>query len=190
MSLKKNLGLSIATAALGISLVSGGTVAYFNDIEETENAFSAGKLDIQLMDKDGNSEVDLKITNMKPGEQIDHVIQIFNEGTLDVKDVKMNVEFTDITDANGDNGSEKFADHILVNIERQDSNKVITDWIPLTKIGNIIVAENLKPRSGNNNSIRLKFTFKFNDNGGDQNTFQGDSIDFKLIFEASQKSEE
>ena len=33
MSLKKKLGLGIATAALGMSLVGGGTYAYFNDVE-------------------------------------------------------------------------------------------------------------------------------------------------------------
>ena len=32
MGIKKKLGLGVASAALGLSLIGGGTFAYFNDI--------------------------------------------------------------------------------------------------------------------------------------------------------------
>ena len=48
MTIKKKLGLSVATAALGLSLIGGGTYAYFSDQEVTQNTFAAGTLDLAI----------------------------------------------------------------------------------------------------------------------------------------------
>ena len=48
MSLKKKLGLGIASAVLGISLIGGGTFAYFSDTEVSNNTFAAGTLDLAV----------------------------------------------------------------------------------------------------------------------------------------------
>ncbi|MDR4888908.1 TasA family protein [Fredinandcohnia sp. QZ13] len=193
MSIKKKLGLSAATAVLGLSLIGGGTFAYFNDTEVTNNTFAAGTLDIGLKGVDDREEVDLSIDNMKPGDWKVHQIRIYNEGSLDINDVKLNVDY-EISDANGNNNGEDFADHIFVHIMKLGSREVVADWVPLSQIENLVVAEDLKPESGRpyqtDHRQTLRVDFKFNDNGQDQNIFQGDSIDFELSFEASQKEGE
>ncbi|MEH7238464.1 TasA family protein [Bacillus sp. JJ1562] len=193
MSIKKKIGLSTAAAVLGLSLIGGGTFAYFSDTEVTNNTFAAGTLDIGLKGVDDKVEVDLSIDNMKPGDWKVHQIRIYNEGSLDVNDVKLNVDY-EISDVDGNNNGEDYADHILVHIMKQGSREVVADWVPLSQIEDLVVANNLKPKSGKANQTdnrqTLRVDFKFNDNGQDQNIFQGDSIDFKFSFEASQKEGE
>ena len=46
MGTKKKLGLGVASAALGLALVGGGTWAAFNDIETTQATYAAGTLDL------------------------------------------------------------------------------------------------------------------------------------------------
>ena len=38
MSIKKKLAMSIATGALAVSMIGGGTYAYFNDAETTSTS--------------------------------------------------------------------------------------------------------------------------------------------------------
>lgn len=193
MNVKKNLTIGIISAALGLSLIGGGTFAYFNDTEVTNNMFQAGTLDIYLKGTDDKEQVDLSVQNMKPGDTKIHQIRIYNQGSLDVKDVKLNIDY-DIVDAKGDNGNEDFADHILVHIMKLGSKEVVANWVPLSQIKDLVVAQDLKPTTGKpyqtDNRQVLRIDFKFNDNGQDQNIFQGDSINFQLIFDASQKGGE
>ncbi|WP_042142616.1 TasA family protein [Paucisalibacillus sp. EB02] len=193
MSIKKKLGMSAVAAALGISLIGGGTFAYFSDTEVTNNSFAAGTLDIHLKGVDDREEVDLSIDNMKPGDWKVHQIRVYNGGSLDVNDVKLNVDY-EVTDADDNNDGEDFADHILVHVTKMGSNEVVANWVPLSQLEDVIVAEDLKPTSNKpyqtDNRQVLRFDYKFNDNGEDQNIFQGDGIDFELSFEASQKEGE
>ena len=193
MSIKKKLGMGIVAAILGASLIGGGTFAYFSDTETSENTFAAGTLDINLKGTDDREEVDLSIDNMKPGDWKVHQIRIYNEGTLKINDVKLNVDY-EVTDANGDNGDEDFADHILVHIMKLGSREVVADWVPLSEIEDLVVAEDLNTPTGRAHQTdhrqTLRIDFKFHDNGEDQNIFQGDSIDFELVFEASQEEGE
>ena len=48
MSLKKKLAMGIATGALAVSMIGGGTYAYFNDVEVNNSTFAAGTLDINV----------------------------------------------------------------------------------------------------------------------------------------------
>lgn len=185
MNIKKRLALSTAAAVLGLSLIGGGTYAYFNDVEETNNAFAAGTLDLKLLSTDNSEYVDLSVDNMKPGDWKIKQIRLINEGSLDFKNVKLNVDYT-ITDAKNDNGSEDFADHIVVNIMDTATNTNIISWKPLSEIDDLVLAENLQ--AGKRKTLRIDYRFK--DNGQDQNIFQGDKLDFQLIFEASQKDGE
>lgn len=41
MGIKKKLGMGVATAALGLSLIGGGTYEYFSDQVDTSNTFAA-----------------------------------------------------------------------------------------------------------------------------------------------------
>ncbi|MDI5788443.1 TasA family protein [Bacillus licheniformis] len=62
---KEKLGLGVASAALGLALVGGGTWAAFNDIETTQATYAAGTLDLNA--KDTSARVNL--SNLKPGDK-------------------------------------------------------------------------------------------------------------------------
>ncbi|MEK5441864.1 MULTISPECIES: TasA family protein [unclassified Fredinandcohnia] len=193
MSMKKKLGLTAATAILGLGLIGGGTFAYFSDTEVSNNSFAAGTLDLELKSTDDSAYVDLSVDNMKPGDWTIKQLRLYSEGSLKIKDVKMNVDYT-VSDTNGDNAGEDFADHILVRIsENRQNGPVVLDWTPLSEIEDLVVAEDLNSKTGPlNNSDRqvLIFNYKFDDNGADQNKFQDDKLDFQLIFDASQQDGE
>ena len=59
---EKKLGMGVASAALGLSLIGGGTFAFFSDKEVSNNTFAAGTLDLTLNPK---TLVDIK--DLKPG---------------------------------------------------------------------------------------------------------------------------
>lgn len=62
MGTKKKLGLGVASAALGLALVGGGTWAAFNDIETTQATYAAGTLDLNA--KDTSARVNLSNLNL------------------------------------------------------------------------------------------------------------------------------
>lgn len=62
MGIKKTLGLGVASAALGLSLIGGGTFAYFSDTAQSTATFAAGTLDLN-----SDPSVIVNIPNLKPG---------------------------------------------------------------------------------------------------------------------------
>ncbi|WP_010647660.1 TasA family protein [Oceanobacillus massiliensis] len=185
MNFKKKLGMGLAIAALGFSLIGGGTFAFFSDTEETHNRFTSGTLDLILKSKDDSEVVDVNLENLKPGDWKVHQFRLYNKGTLNFKDVKLNVDYTE-TDTNNNNNGEDFADHILIQITNTETNKKIVEWTPLSQLDDVVLSENL----GAGERDILRTNFKFQDNGENQNVFMGDSLDFNLIFEASQEDGE
>src|SRR5690606_23821899 len=89
MSIKKKLGLGLASAALGLSLVGGGTFAYFNDVEATNNTFAAGTLDLAV-----NPTTIIDVSNIKPGDWMPRTFQLENNGTLDISSVILTTDYT------------------------------------------------------------------------------------------------
>ncbi|SFB19430.1 camelysin. Metallo peptidase. MEROPS family M73 [Lentibacillus halodurans] len=185
MGIKKKLGIGLASAVLGISLIGGGTFAYFNDVEETNNTFAAGTLDLNLKGVDDKEDVDLHLENMKPGDWKVHQVRLYNDGSLTFKDVKLNTAY-EINDVTGDNANEDFADHILVTIMDTGTNEVYERDVPVSELDEVVVSNNQSP--GDRKILRMDF--KFHDNGEDQNKFQGDSLNLDLTFEASQEDGE
>src|SRR5699024_3925511 len=97
MSIKRRLGVGIVTAALGFSLVGGGTFAYFSDTVTTENTFAAGTLDLSV-----NPEVIIDVDNLKPGDSVQNGFELINNGSLDIERVTLETDYT-VIDAAGDN---------------------------------------------------------------------------------------
>lgn len=181
MTVKKKLVLAAATSVLGLSLIGGGTYAYFSDTETTANTFAAGTINLEI-DKEAIIEVD----NMKPGDSFFRGFQLSNPGSLHMKEVILKSEY-EVLDDKGDNRGEDFGDHILVEYLYKPLGKE-------TKVERKMLSEL------NENPIRIlnglpaahkpvKFTvqFKFIDNGQDQNTFQGDRLKLKWTFKAVQE---
>lgn len=199
MSFKKKLGLGVASAVLGMSLVGGGTFAYFNDIEETNNTFASGTLDLTV---DPTTIVDVE--NIKPGDKMNRHFELVNDGSLDISKVLISTDYS-VEDAEGDNGDKDFGDHIRVNfLKNADKNGVIQDPENVITSATLSDLEGEMPDAVKNqieawfgwgdedsglkagDSDDLYVQFEFVDNGEPQNEFQGDSLELEWSFDARQ----
>jgi len=111
MSLKKKLGLGVASAALGLSLIGGGTYAYFSDTAEQTNTFASGTI---VLDVDPTVQVAME--NLKPGDWMPRSFELQNNGTLDMKYVDLKTEYTGTRngEAVGSTLADKYAEQINV----------------------------------------------------------------------------
>ena len=106
--MKKKLGLGVASAALGLSLIGGGTFAYFNDTATVNNQFAAGTLDLDVV-KGGDGEINFDLRNMKPGDTAKRYFILENSGSLSIKDVMLKVKASGFADAKvGQPGSDRW----------------------------------------------------------------------------------
>jgi spore coat-associated protein N len=201
MSLKKKLGLGVASAALGLSLVGGGTYAYFSDTAVTNNTFAAGTLDLAA-----NPTRIIDVDNLKPGDKIYREFELQNRGTLNIKNVVMDTSYT-VRDANANNNGLDLGAHIKVKfMQNYDKTPILNP-----AAGNVVWQTTLADLQGMSKEA-VKETFdrilgddrwgtdglaagtsdwlgvyiEFVDNGEDQNIFQGDSLKLKWDFTASQ----
>lgn len=190
MSMKKNIGRSVAAAVLGFILIGGGTFAYFSDTESSRNTFAAGTLDLNV-----NPTVIIDVENIKPGDSFYRDFQLSNDGTLDIQKVLLETAYT-VTDAEDDNGSADFGDYIEVEFLYNNSNldeviyrstlAELAEMTPEAIDQHIMYpwyGEKGLP-AGSIHDFIVKFNFL--DNGEDQNIFQGDSLQLEWTFEARQ----
>lgn len=194
MSLKKKLAMGIATGALAVSMIGGGTYAYFNDVEVNNSSFAAGTLDINVTGGDAANAI-IDVTNIKPGDTMLRNFSLNNVGSLDVSKVFLTSDYT-VTDANGNNAGADFGEHIKVKflINKDKKTKVVhettlkelsrKDVVDRDLFGGILGGEKdgLKAKT----SDSLTVMFEFVDNGKDQNVFQGDSLQLEWTFDAKQ----
>lgn len=193
MRIKKKLGMAVASAALGLTLVGGGTYAYFSDTAVSNNTFAAGTLDLSAEP----TEI-IDIDNMKPGDEMVRDFELQNNGTLDMKKVYLETEYS-VIDAEGDN-DEDFGEHIevefLYNADNFDEVIYETTLAELKDMAPEAVAENVFDpmlgddglEAGTENDFVVKFNFV--DNGEDQNQFQGDELKLEWTFIAEQSDGE
>jgi|SRR5690625_877040 len=176
MSIKKKLGMGVATATLGLSLVAGGTFAYFSDSEDTINSFASGTLDLNISPGEEES-LAFNFNDLKPGDTKEAKIHLKNDGSLNIKEVILDTEI---------GGHEKLADQIRVTATARGSSNPIVNDEPLSnlvEIENKILAADLKPEEESVYDIK----FKFNDTGEPQNELQGKTLHLDMIYNASQE---
>ncbi|ENQ3104908.1 SipW-cognate class signal peptide [Bacillus sp. 491mf] len=191
MGLKKKLGMGVASAALGLSLIGGGTFAFFSDKEVSNNTFAAGTLDLEL-----NPKTIVDIDNLKPGDSVKKEFLLKNNGSLAIKDVKLATKYS-VTDSKGDNNGEDFGKHIKVkfiwNWDKQSEPVYETTLADLQKADPDVVAKDVFApewaeegglKAGSEDYLWVQFVFE--DNGQDQNIFQGDKLNLEWTFNASQ----
>ena len=192
MSFKRKIGLSVATAVLGVSMITGGTFAYFSDQEVTNNTFAAGTIDLSI-----NPTEVINVDNIKPGDSMIRDFELHNNGSLDVDKVLLDTTYT-VIDANGDNTGD-FGDHIqvefLYNVDKLDEVIFETTLAELEEMTPEAVNEHIiSPILGKGLEVGDSddFVVKFNfiDNGEDQNQFQGDSLELEWTFTATQTAGE
>jgi spore coat-associated protein N len=97
MTIKKKLGLGVASAALGLSLIGGGTWAAFNDTATINNHFASGELDLAV-GKSGQKPISFDLKNMKPGDNVQRIFKLNNAGTLAIKEVLLDVTTANFVD--------------------------------------------------------------------------------------------
>lgn len=191
MSIKKKLGMGVATAALGISIIAGGTYAYFSDQVVTQNTFASGTLDLSI-----NPEAIINIDNIKPGDTMLREFTLTNEGSLKIKTVDLETSYS-VSDAKNNNGAEDFGKHIQVNFlwnwDKEDEPIFETTLYELQNMDPDVVKRavfdplwaqkgGLEPGASNDFWVE----FEFIENYEDQNVFQGDVLTLDWKFNATQ----
>lgn len=199
MSLKKKLGMGLATAALGLSLIGGGTYAYFSDVEKTNNTFAAGTLDLAV-----NPTTIIDVSNIKPGDWMNRTFKLENNGSLDISKVFLYTNYT-VNDVKGDNDGDDFGKHIIVHFLKNEDKSGIPGPSNIIESRTLYELKNMSPdavknvspkwfgwqdgeksglKAGSNDDLYVKFEFV--DNQQDQNKFQGDSLQLEWKFDAQQ----
>ncbi|PFJ17565.1 cell division protein FtsN [Bacillus cereus] len=193
MTLKKKLGMGIASAVLGAALVGGGTFAFFSDKEVSNNTFAAGTLDLAL-----NPSTVVNVSNLKPGDTIEKEFKLENKGSLNIKKVLLKTDYT-VEDVKKDN-KDDFGKHIQVTfLKNVDKHETIVKQTTLDKLkGDTLTAvdndlsawfwDEKGISSGKSDKFKVKFEFV--DNGKNQNEFQGDKLQLTWTFDARQTAGE
>lgn len=193
MKIKVKLVIGVITAAFGLLLIGGGTYAYFSDSVTSENTFAAGTIDLAV---EPTELVNLE--NLKPGDSMERLFQLQNNGTLDVAKVLLETDY-EVMDAEGDN-TEDFGNHIKVQfLYNADQLREVVFETTLHDLKNMspeaIAEEALSPlleedglEAGTTDDFLV--LFEFVDNGEDQNQFQGDSLNLEWTFIAEQTAGE
>jgi len=192
MDLKKKLAMGIVTGAMAVSLIGGGTYAYFNDVETSNNTFAAGTLDLAV-----SPTTIIDVDNLKPGDTMVRTFNLENNGSLDIAEVLLSTDYS--VKNSGVRNTEDLGKHIRVNIMyNADKPNDPINWITLYDLKNMtpkLVADKYLGRGENSgltsgDSDKLRVKFEFVDNGEDQNQFQGDSVKLTWTFDAQQTAGE
>lgn len=189
MDKKNRFGMGLMSILLGISLIGGGTYAYFSDNKVTDNTFASGTLDLSV-----NPNTLINVKNIKPGDSFLRDFKLVNNGSLDIGKVIIETDY-EVVDAKGDN-TEDFGEHIsvefLLNMDKHNQPIYKTTLAKLKNMTPDAIAKNITiPAIGEDglpsgSSNRLVVKFQFVDNGEDQNQFQGDSLNLEWTFTALQ----
>lgn len=188
MGFTQKITKGVMTAALGMSLIGGGTFAYFSDAVETQNTFAAGNLDLGM-----NPNAVVNISNIKPGDEIYREFTLENNGTLKINEVLLNTQYT-VEDANSDN-TDDFAKHIKVTIMYNTSSATspiiettlydLQNQTPdVTEIDNFVGGGEVPDGIDAGQQEKIFVLFEFVDNNEDQNQFQGDTLKVDWTFNA------
>ncbi|MEW4289546.1 TasA family protein [Rossellomorea marisflavi] len=119
MTIKKKLGLGVASAALGLSLIGGGTFAAFNDTATINNHFASGTLDLEV-GSNAKRPISFDLSNMKPGDNVQRIFNLNNAGTLAIKEVLLNTT-ANAFEGNGKSTQEGFLSQFQINFMKVDT---------------------------------------------------------------------
>jgi spore coat-associated protein N len=192
MGIKQKLGLGVASAVLGVSLIGGGTYAYFSDTAETSGTFASGTLDLNA-----NPTTIIDVKNIKPGDTMLRSFQLKNDGTLDIASIDLATSYV-VTDRGNNNNGEDFGEHIRVNFlfnaDKLDTPIFSTTLSELKGMSPDVIKGNifgswLAERGGKlaaGTSDTLYVQYEFVESGEDQNQFQGDKLKLEWTFEGKQ----
>ncbi|MDH4617831.1 hypothetical protein JZI27_12145 [Brevibacillus sp. AY1] len=176
----------MASVGIGAALIGGGTFAYFNDTETSNNnTFAAGTIDLR---PDLNGAAVFNIENAKPGDDWDVNYNLSNAGSL-AANVNVTADYT--ADGNGD-GSDIGTQLIVTDVQFGGQAVTVNDPnggdLTLTDLDNANIELGALGADGaadDEKAITFKLTFK--EANAPQNEYQGDSASVNLVFEARQQ---
>ncbi|MCM3718507.1 TasA family protein [Fictibacillus phosphorivorans] len=155
MSIKKQLGMGVATAALGLTLVGGGTWAAFNDTATINNHFAAGTLDLEVGKV--NKAANFDLGNMKPGDEVKRVFTLNNKGTLAIKEVLLNTTAAGFKKGVGSNKNmDEFLSQFEINVFSVDSENTEGKFEPRKSLLQGSTSLTLADLVNNNYSGKIK----------------------------------
>jgi spore coat-associated protein N len=192
MGIKQKLGLGVASAVLGVSLIGGGTYAYFSDTADTSGTFASGTIELNA-----NPTTIIDVKNIKPGDTMLRSFELKNDGTLDIAKLSLATSYT-VTDAKGDNDGADFGEHIRVNFlingdklsvpiystTLKELQGMSPDVIQGSIFSGWLAERGGKLKAGTSDTLFVEYEFVENDK--DQNQFQGDTLELKWTFEGKQ----
>ncbi|AXF55895.1 TasA family protein [Salicibibacter kimchii] len=186
MGIKKQLGMGVTTAVLGLTLIGGGTFAYFSDSEETNATFAAGTLDLTAEP----TEV-INVDNMAPGDSMTRDFELQNTGSLDIDTVTLETDY-ESSYVDGDDFGEHIEVEFLYNVNNLDEVIYQTTLADLQDMSPEAINEHIfYPAIGDDGlaageSHDFVVQFNFLDNGEDQNHLQDAWLDLEWTFISTQ----
>ncbi|TMU84248.1 hypothetical protein FGG79_15235 [Bacillus sp. BHET2] len=213
MGIKQKLGLGVASAVLGVSLIGGGTYAYFSDTAVQTNTFASGTLDLSV-----DPTVNVQVANLKPGDWTNKTFDLKNDGTLDIKKVLLHTAYTvtkndnsSVTNALANQYADALEVEFLVNTgESGIPNNVVVYKKSLLELRNmtpddlakelelvkvrhswkLALVDGIEAGEGQNATDEFKVKFKFKDSGEAQNELQDLKLNLQWTFEGIQEDGE
>ncbi|MGM7721643.1 TasA family protein [Metabacillus sp. Hm71] len=181
MSVKGKILTSIAMAALGLSLMTEGTVAYFNDKEPVTNTFTTGMLDLEI-----NKETIFQLEDLVPGDTMTGNVELINDGSVDMKEVKLHSSY-EVVDNGEPNQGDDLGKHIRVEFVRMVNGKQSVVFQKTLAELKASPQQVLKEFPAGSDAEKCMIRITFLNNGKDQNHFQGDQVKLTWEFEAVQR---
>ncbi|KKI93234.1 hypothetical protein WQ54_05190 [Bacillus sp. SA1-12] len=181
MSVKGKILTSIAMAALGLSLITEGTVAYFNDKEPVTNTFSTGVLDLGI-----NKETIFQIDDIVPGDSMTGNFKLTNDGSVDMKEVKLHSAY-EVIDNGDQNQGDDLGKYIRVEFVRMVNGKQSVVFQKTLSELKAQPQQALKEFKAGGAAEDCMIRITFINNGKDQSHFQGDQLKLTWEFEAIQR---
>lgn len=185
MTIKRRIGISFATAILGIGLISGGTIAYFSDTKETHNRIEAGTLDLGIVTGEDEGVI-FEFDNKQPGDTFDYAFNLTNEGSLMIGYVTLFSKH-EVLDEDEQIIDNDFGSQIMIQKMMVDDDVIIHEKEELTLADLQDVELKLLEDFDVAEEAKIYVNFKFiNDEDKDQNEYQGNIIKLNWTFEAMQ----
>ncbi|MTH54525.1 spore coat protein [Bacillus mangrovi] len=131
MSIKRKIGSGVASAALGLSLVGGGTWAAFNDTATVTNQFASGTLDLEV-GKSGNKPINFDLSNMKPGDNVQRIFELRNAGSIAIKEVLLDTTVTSFVDGTLPSSQADYLSQFEIDFMQVDGES--DKWEPREKV--------------------------------------------------------
>jgi spore coat-associated protein N len=132
MTIKKKLGLGVASAALGLSLIGAGTWAAYNDTATVHNHFESGTLNLEVGKANGSAPINFDLSNMKPGDNVQRIFKLNNAGSLAIKEVLLNTTANNFVDGTLPSTMKGYLSQFVVDFAQVDGES--TRWEPRNNV--------------------------------------------------------